>query len=271
MSAALTKIERVWVDGRELDYADAGVPVDDPGLVRGDGIFEVVRLYSGRPLALEEHLARLERSARGMRQELDAGALREDLSGALADPPGDGDRVLRIIVTAAGRRLLTLERFAAPPPDPALLPVEHRPSPLMVRLKTLSYGAHMLATRIAREAGCWEAVFVDPVERAVTEAPVSSFVWAEGDRVFTPPLDYGILDSITRTLLLEAGAAEEEPCPVDRLREADGAGLVGTTVELQPVTAVRGIVEFEAPSQALLDARAKLRARIEERLGAPVA
>ena len=163
---------------------------------------------------------------------------------------------------------MTLERFAPPPPEPTLLPVEHRPSPLMVRVKSLSYGAHMLATRIAREAGCWEAVFVDPIERVVTEAPVSSFVWAEGDRVFTPPLSAGILDSITRTLLLECGAAEEEPCPLERLREADGAGLVGTTVELQPVTAVRGVVEFDRPSEALLAAREKLRARIEERLAA---
>src|SRR5919199_1874150 len=149
MTAALTKVERVWLDGRELSYEQAGGSRDQP-----------------RPL--------------------------------------DGDRVLRIIVTGAGRRLVTIELFAPPPPEPTLLPVEHRPSPLMVRVKSLSYGAHMLATRIAREAGCWEAVFVDPVERVVTEAPVSSFVWAEGSRVLTPPLGAGILDSITRTLLLEA-------------------------------------------------------------------
>src|SRR3712207_1962690 len=175
-----------------------------------------------------------------MRLSLSLDALRADVEAALATAPSDEDPVLRTIVTGADRRVVTLERFAPPPPEPSLLPVEHRPSPLMVRVKSLSYGAHMLATRVAREAGCWEAVFVDPVEQAVTEAPVSSFVWAEGERVFTPPLDAGILDSITRTLLLEADAAEEEPCPLDRLRSADGAGLVGTTVELQPVTAVRG-------------------------------
>ncbi len=65
MSAALTKVERVWIDGREVPYEHAGVPVDDPGIVRGDGVFEVVRLYGGRRLALDDHLARLERSARG--------------------------------------------------------------------------------------------------------------------------------------------------------------------------------------------------------------
>src|SRR4051794_19530854 len=138
MTAALTKVERVWVDGRELPYEQAGIPVDDPGLVRGDGIFEVVRLYGGRPLALGEPVARLGRSADGMRQALDEGALRDDVACALAGAPGDADLVLRIIVTGAGRRLLTLERFAPPPPDPMLFPVEHRPSPLMVRVKSLS-------------------------------------------------------------------------------------------------------------------------------------
>jgi branched-chain amino acid aminotransferase len=266
MSAATTKVERAWIDGRELPYDQASVPVDDPGLVRGDGVFEVIRLYAGRPLGLEEHLARLGRSAEAMRQPLALDAVERDALAAVESAPRDEDRVLRVIVTGAGLRVITLERLAPPPPDPDLFPVEHRPSPLMVRVKSVSYGAHMLATRIAREAGCWEAVFVDPVEQVVTEAPVSSFVWAEGDRVYTPPLGAGILDSITRALLLESGAAEEESCPLDRLREAGGAGLVGTTLELQPVVAVRGVVEFPEPSRALEDARARLRERIEDRL-----
>ena len=264
--AAATKVDRVWIDGRELPYAEAGLPVDDPGLVRGDGIFEVIRLYGGRPLGLDEHLARLGRSAHGMRLALDLDALPDELAAVAAAAPREEDRIVRVIVTGAGRRLLTLERFAPPPPEPELLPVEHRPSPLMVRLKTLSYAAHMLATRIAREAGCWEAVFVDPIDGVFTEAPVSSFVWAEGDRVYTPPLDAGILDSITRTLLLEAGAVEEEACPVERVREADGAALVGTTVELQPVVAVRGVAEFATTAPALLRARDRLRSNIADRL-----
>ena len=267
MSAATTKVERTWIDGRELTYEAAGVPVDDPGLVRGDGVFEVIRLYAGRPLGLDDHLARLARSADAMRlSRLPLDAVATDTAAAIESAPRDADRILRVIVTGAGRRVLTLERFAPPPPEPELLPVEHRPPPLMVRVKSLSYASHMLATRIAREAGCWEAVFVDPVEGAVTEAPVSSFVWAEDGRVYTPPLDAGILDSITRTLLLDAGAAEEAPCPLDRLRAAEGAGLVGTTVELQPVVAVRGVVEFADVSPALLAARERLRDRIADAL-----
>jgi branched-chain amino acid aminotransferase len=264
--AATTKVEHAWIDGRELPYAEASVPVDDPGLVRGDGIFEVVRLYSGRALCMDEHVARLGRSAAAMRLPVDLSAVAADGEAAAATAPRDEDRIVRILVTGAGRRIVTVERFEPPPSPARLLPVEHRPSPLMVRVKSLSYGAHMMATRIARDAGCWEAVFVDPVERAVTEAPVSSFVWCEGERVLTPPLSAGILDSITRMLLLEAGGVEEEPCPLDRLRSADGAGLIGTTVELHPVEAVEGVVEFERPAQALLDARERLQARIAERL-----
>ena len=48
------------LDGRVLPLDEARIPVTDEGLLRGDGVFEVVRLYGGRPYALDEHVARLQ-------------------------------------------------------------------------------------------------------------------------------------------------------------------------------------------------------------------
>ena len=58
------------------------IPVTDQGLIRGDGVFEVIRLYGGRPYALDAHLARLERSAAGLRLPLDIDAVRADVARA---------------------------------------------------------------------------------------------------------------------------------------------------------------------------------------------
>ena len=59
------------LDGQVLPAAEALVPATDEGLLRGDGVFEVIRLYGGRPFALDDHLARIARSAANLRLELD--------------------------------------------------------------------------------------------------------------------------------------------------------------------------------------------------------
>ena len=58
--------------------SSATIPATDEGLLRGDGVFEVIRLYAGRPFAFEEHLQRLERSASNLRLALDLEAVRSD-------------------------------------------------------------------------------------------------------------------------------------------------------------------------------------------------
>ena len=72
----------VCIDGVLTDPADAVIPVTDEGLLRGDGVFEVIRVYAGRPFALDEHLARMTRSADGLRLPLDVDAVRADVGTA---------------------------------------------------------------------------------------------------------------------------------------------------------------------------------------------
>ncbi len=67
--------ELASVDGRITPTAEATVPMKDDGLYRGDGAFEVIRLYEGRPFALGDHLDRLERSAAAIELEFDRAAL----------------------------------------------------------------------------------------------------------------------------------------------------------------------------------------------------
>src|SRR6478752_10744388 len=93
--------ELASVDGAIGPTAEATVPLKDDGLYRGDGAFEVIRLYAGRPFALGEHLDRLERSATAIQLEFDRAALEAEVDGLLAEH-GGSDGQLRLIVTRGG-------------------------------------------------------------------------------------------------------------------------------------------------------------------------
>src|SRR4051812_35555980 len=91
------------VDGVISDPAEARISVTDEGLLRGDGVFEVVRLYGGMPYAIEAHWTRMRRSADNLRLPLDVDALRADVEALLAHVSDDA--VLRVLVTRGGRRI----------------------------------------------------------------------------------------------------------------------------------------------------------------------
>jgi branched-chain amino acid aminotransferase len=205
----------------------ATIPATDEGLLRGDGAFEVIRVYDGRPFAFEEHLRRLDRSASNLRLALDLEAVRSDAHREL----------LRIVVTRGGRRLLMTEPLPATPDRVSLGSITYSPTRLLDGVKSLSYAANMLAGRLARERGFDEALLVTPHGR-VLEAPTSSIFWIADGAVMTPPLSEHILASITRALVIELSGATERECTLEDLDASDEAFLASTVREVQPIAAV---------------------------------
>ena len=105
----------------------------------------------------------------------------------------------------------------------------------------------MHATRLAAQRGAGEAVYIDR-DGIALEAPTSSVFWAGADGVLrTPELETGILDSITRRVIVEALAPEEGRYEADELRAAREAFLASTTREIQPISSIDG-VELPEPS-----------------------
>jgi branched-chain amino acid aminotransferase len=226
------------VDGEIMLAAEATIPATDEGLLRGDGVFEVIRVYEGRPFALEEHLARLERSAANLRLPLDLEAVRADAHRLLAQAgPGPAHEGLRIVVTRGGRRLLLTEPLHELPERVRLATITYSPTRVLDGVKSLSYGANMLAGRLARERGYDEALLVTPHGR-VLEAPTSSIFWIKDGEVLTPPLDEHILASITRRVVMELTGGRECPCTLNDLCSADEAFLSSTVREVQPIAAI---------------------------------
>src|SRR5689334_11007403 len=79
-SLSMAAPEITSVDGQMVETPEARIPASDDGLLRGDGVFEVIRLYAGRPYALGEHLDRMERSAAAIELPLDRAPFEREIA-----------------------------------------------------------------------------------------------------------------------------------------------------------------------------------------------
>lgn len=247
-------LELASVDGTIGPTAEATIGLKDDGLYRGDGAFEVIRLYEGKPFALVDHLDRLQRSAAAIEMEFDRGALEAEI-GALLDEAGAVEGQLRLIVTRGGRRIAATEPIPPHPKTVNLATVTYCPSVILNGVKSLSYAANMQATRIAKGQGADEAVLIRP-DGTVLEPPTSSIFWVspEGE-LRTPALSDGVLESITRDRMVKALDVEEGSWQADELRGATEAFLASTTREIQAVASVDGTVFPAAPGPRTREAQ----------------
>ncbi len=188
-----------------MPAAEATIPATDDGFIRGDGVFEVVRVYDGRPFALAEHLDRIDRSAANLRlgREVPRAELERTVTDLVAERGGAAfDGCVRIILTRGERTLVLTEPLPPSVERPRLAFVTFAPSRILDGVKSLSYAGNMLAGRLARERGFDEALLVTPHGR-VLEAPTASIFWVAPDgELCTPPLEDHILASITRVRVM---------------------------------------------------------------------
>ncbi|HEX9968156.1 MAG TPA: aminotransferase class IV [Solirubrobacterales bacterium] len=265
--AASPITELASVDGRIAPTAEATVPLRDDGLYRGDGAFEVIRLYEGRPFALGDHLDRLERSAAAIQLDFDRAALEREI-GALLEEAGAAEGQLRLIVTRGGRRIAATEQLPPHGETLRLATVTYSPSVILNGVKSLSYAANMQATRLAAAQGADEAVLVQP-DGTVLEPPTSAIFWVSPQgSLRTPALDVGVLESITRDRLVKALDVEEGAWPVADLRAAQEAFLASTTREVQPVAAIDGNKLGETPGPRTREAQEAFAATLGRELRA---
>ncbi len=258
--------ELACLDGVIRPADETFVPATDEGLLRGDGAFEVIRVYLGRPFALGEHLDRLERSSDNLRLgAVPRAQLEEEVPRLLEARGGDFDGCLRVVLTRGGRRLLLTEPLPRGPERIRLGFVTYAPTHVLDGVKSLSYAANMLAGRLARERGFDEALLITPHGR-VLEAPTATIFWVDSDGVLsTPPLDDHILASITRDRVLQLVQVAERPLSTDEALQAQEAFLASTTREVQSVAAIERR-EFEEIGEVTRKVAGALRAQIESEL-----
>ena len=259
--------ELASVDGGIGPTAEAVIGLKDDGLYRGDGAFEVIRLYDGRPFALDDHIARLERSAASLRLEFDRMALRAEIA-ALLEEAGPVDGQLRLIVTRGGRRIAATENIPVHAETTTVASITYQPTILLNGVKSLSYGGNMLATRLAKEQGADEALLVLP-DGTVLEPPTSSIFWVAEGALRTTAIEEGVLESITRDRLLKAvPGIEVGAWSLDEVKGASEAFLASTTREIQAVASIDGVTLPAAPGPRTREAQEAFAAARDAELAA---
>lgn len=259
------------------DPSDGMVPVTDSSVLRGDGCFEVLKSYGGRPFALQEHLDRLERSATALGIGLPHRDALASWVAKVTDELGDG--AVRIVVTrgssvpglAEASNVIVFGHPWPTPSEPArLLPVTapwHAAGVdwALAGAKTLSYAPNMSAKHAAESAGFDDALLVT-TDHVILEGTTFSVAWMVGEILETPVLDLGILDSITRRVVL--GLARELGIDVvegifeiSRLEEASELMAISTIREVQPVAAVGERTWGPGPASGRLAAAFRLQTR----------
>jgi len=243
-----------YINGDFTPASQAAIGLNDLGLVRGYGVFEVLRTYGERPFGLRAHLDRLAYSAAQIELALPAPlpAIEAIVMETLARNAAR-DVTIRIIVTGGAS-----SSFLMPEDRPTLLvmvaPVKPYAAQMyadgaalitvdaarfMPTVKSLNYIPAILGQRRARAAGAIEALYCDAAG-VITECTTSNFFIFKGDQLITPAQD--VLPGVTRAATLEvAGDIFEivtRPILRGELAEADEAFITSTTKEIMPIVRI---------------------------------
>ncbi|NWF73149.1 MAG: D-amino-acid transaminase [Nitrospirae bacterium] len=246
-----------------MPLAEAKVSIEDRGFQFGDGVYEVIRTYNGRPFALETHLARLDRSAKAL-----------DLTQPYSSVEWTA-HVLEAIGRAAypeAKIYIQVTRGVAPrdhaysaeaTPTVVMTVREFHPLDRSIQaagveamtvedirwgrcdIKSVNLLANVLARQYVRQAGVFEAILVK--EGVITEGAISNVMVVQGGTVVTAPEGPRILPGVTRAVVLNLALSEGVPVEErflsqSEIYEADEVFLTGTTVEVLPVVRIDGKV-----------------------------
>jgi D-alanine transaminase len=244
--------EWIWLNGDILPLGDAKISVEDRGFQFADGVYEVIRFYDGKLFTAPEHLARLKRSAEGIKipPPLESTHLETEIEKLLgASGLQDGMIYLQLTRGVAPRdhvygsmppTLLFYARELPPVPEPGAGPGVKLISVEDQRwqrcwIKSIALLPNILAKNEVVAQGADEAVFIE--NGLVTECSTSNIFALLGPRLITHPVGPKVLPGITRELVLEIAPTlglivEERGLGLDELRQADEIFITSTTREI---------------------------------------
>lgn len=251
----------VHLNGRFLPLEEAHIPVMDRGFLFGDGVYEVIPVYSRRPFRLREHLARLQASLDGIRLENPhPPAAWESLIGHIVERAESEDQGIYVQVTRGpGPRDHAFPKQATPtvfilplaltPPAPEL--VENGVAAITAQdnrwlrcdLKATSLLPNVLLRQLSVDAGCAETLLLR--DGFLSEGSASNIFIVANGLLLAPPKSHLMLPGITYDVVLELARAqgiahEVRPISEDELRGAAEVWLTSSTKEVLAVTALDG-------------------------------
>ena len=255
--------QKIYLNGEFVSRSEAKVSVFDHGLLYGDGVFEGIRAYAGKVFKLEEHVDRLYKSAKVITLEIpiEKREMTEIILASLKEnnlkdayvrvvvTRGEGDLGLdprkcskpTIVVIADKIKLYPGELYENGIEIVTVATRRNLPCVLDPRIKSLNYLNNIMAKIEATNAGMIEALMLIS-DGYVAECSGANIFIVVKDALITPPLSAGVLDGITRNVIMEIAGVDREVCEklftAYDLYNADECFLTGTAAEVIPVVKV---------------------------------
>ena len=253
----------IYLNGQFMPLEEARIPVLDRGFIFGDGVYEVIPVYSRRAFRLAEHLRRLQHSLDGIRlanphSEMEWTRLVEQL---IAHNDGDDQYLYLHITRGVAKRD---HAFPNPPVPPTVFmmssPLPPPPATLLQSgisavsasdnrwlrcdIKAISLLPNVLLRQQAIDAGCAETILIRD-DAFMTEGAASNIFVVKADKLLAPPKDNLMLPGITYDVVLELAAANGIPHEVRRISktevfDADELLLTSSTKEVLAITTLDG-------------------------------
>jgi len=255
---------KIYINGKLYDKEDAKVSVYDHGLLYGDGVFEGLRVYRGKVFRLSEHLERLWNSAKAIWLEIPMTP--DELAQAVNETVkvnGIEDGYVRLVITR-GVGTLGLDPNKCSEPQVIIIAdtitlypreyyekglhivtvstMRNHPAALSPRIKSLNYLNNILAKIEGMQAGCVEALMLNQ-KGEVSECTGDNIFLVRKGELLTPSVEAGILEGITRSVVIELARemnvpVRETPLTKHDVYIADECFLTGSAAEIVPVTKV---------------------------------
>jgi len=253
----------VYLNGAFMPIEEAKIPVLDRGFIFGDGVYEVIPVYSRRPFRLAEHLRRLQHSLDGIKlpnphSEAEWAAI----LGELIQGNSPDDQYLYLHITRGVAR--RDHAFPVPPVPPTVFalsnPLTTPPPELLASgiscitvqdnrwlrcdIKSIALLPNVLLRQAAVEAGCAEAILIRD-DAFLTEGAASNIFAVKNGKLLAPPKDNLMLPGITYDVILELAAANGIPFEVRRVSKSEVFGadellLTSSTKEVLAITTLDG-------------------------------
>jgi len=255
---------QIYINGQFVPQEEAKISVYDHGLLYGDGVFEGLRAYNGKVFRLREHVERLWNSAKAI--WLTIPMTQAEMEHAINESlriNGIKDGYIRLVVTRGAGSLgldpnkcsnpqviIIADSIALYPPElyekgleiVSVSVMRTHPAALNPRIKSLNYLNNILAKIEGLQAGCIEALMLNH-KGEVAECTGDNIFTVRKGILYTPPIDAGILEGVTRQAVIELAQAakievREVPLTKHDVYIADECFLTGTAAEVIPVVKV---------------------------------
>lgn len=285
----------IYLNGKLVPEEKALVSVFDHGFLYGDGIYETMRAYRGIVFLIDEHIKRLFRSGNLIRlkipqseEEIKKSIYRtlkknnlKDAYIRLSISRGSGEIGLDPELCKEPTFVIITKRFKEYPEELYRKGVtvsivntrRNAPEALNPKIKSLNFLNNILAKIEAKEAGTYEAIMLN-YRGYLTEGTITNIFFVKRGSIFTPSIEAGILDGITRDLIIRVAErngknVKEGLYTPEDLYSADEAFITNTTLEILPVIKIdKNVIGKGIPGSVTKDLHRRYREEVERYLRA---